>query len=70
MNSDIGNWIKLSVPEPHAFLLVIGVGKHIAEMPDAVKWIQKNFGKEASHHTVIIFTRVNQLEGKAVEVFL
>ncbi|KAM9489882.1 uncharacterized protein ACWYII_002798 isoform 3-T8 [Salvelinus alpinus] len=55
---------------PHAFLLVTRLGEFTDEDRKSVQWIQEHFGEEALKYTIVLFTGVDQLEGKPVEMFI
>ncbi|KAJ1195866.1 hypothetical protein NDU88_005133 [Pleurodeles waltl] len=60
----------LSAPGPHAFLLVLQVGRFTEEERESVQSIQRLFGEEALKSAVIVFTRKEDLEGKTIDTFV
>ena len=69
-NEKISACIKLAAPGPHAFLLVIELGRFTLEEQRCVEMIQKVFGQESDNYTMVLFTNGDKLEGKPVEDFL
>ncbi len=62
--------VSMSVPGPHAFLLVIRLDVIFTdEEKNTVKWIQENFREDAERYTIILFTRGDQLK-TSIEEFL
>ncbi|XDV11047.1 hypothetical protein PO909_000094, partial [Leuciscus waleckii] len=71
LKKEIEKCIYMSAPGPHVFLLVIRLGvKFTEEEKKTVKWIQKNFGKEASHHIIILFTHTDHLKGLSLDEYI
>ncbi|CAB1449912.1 unnamed protein product [Pleuronectes platessa] len=71
INEEITKCVCLSAPGPHAFLLVVPIGRYTEEENQAVSEMLKIFGEEAlRHHTLVLFTRGDDLEGMGIEEFL
>ncbi|KAL1267272.1 hypothetical protein QQF64_002947 [Cirrhinus molitorella] len=58
LKKEIGKCVKMSVPGPHVFLLVIRLDVRFTdEEINTVTLIQNTFGKDAKRYTIILFTR-------------
>ncbi|XP_049925935.1 uncharacterized protein LOC126405929 [Epinephelus moara] len=71
IHSEIAKCVSLSAPGPHAFLLVVPIGRYTAHENQAACELAKIFGEDAiHHHTVVLFTRGDELEGMGFEDYL
>ncbi|KAI4877309.1 hypothetical protein NFI96_005314 [Prochilodus magdalenae] len=62
--------IALSCPGPHAFLLVLTVGRFTQEDQQTVKRLQQIFGDEAPKYTIVLFTGGDRLKKKTIEEYI
>ncbi|KAJ1195938.1 hypothetical protein NDU88_005203 [Pleurodeles waltl] len=69
---EVAQCAVMSAPGPHAFVLVIEVGRFSPEEAQGIRSIQALFGKEALRYSLVLFTRMKELEyeGMALEEFI
>ncbi|KAF4116586.1 GTPase IMAP family member 4-like [Onychostoma macrolepis] len=70
VHAEIAKCIALTAPGPHAFLLVIPLGRYTADEDQAVAQMLRVFGEEALRHTVVLFTHGDELDDGGIESFL
>ncbi|XP_070704579.1 uncharacterized protein [Pempheris klunzingeri] len=71
IHAEIAKCVSLSAPGPHAFLLVVPIGRFTDNENQAACELTKMFGEDAvRHHTVVLFTRGDDLEGMGIEEYL
>ncbi|XP_065134539.1 uncharacterized protein [Paramisgurnus dabryanus] len=71
VHSEIAKCVALTAPGPHAFLLVIPLGRYTEDEDRAVQEMVRVFGEEALlRHTVVLFTRGDELEDGGMERYL
>nr|XP_057905885.1 uncharacterized protein LOC131103554 isoform X1 [Doryrhamphus excisus]XP_057905886.1 uncharacterized protein LOC131103554 isoform X1 [Doryrhamphus excisus]XP_057905887.1 uncharacterized protein LOC131103554 isoform X1 [Doryrhamphus excisus]XP_057905888.1 uncharacterized protein LOC131103554 isoform X1 [Doryrhamphus excisus] len=70
--TEIAKCVASSAPGPHAFLLVVPIGsRYTDEQHQAGCHLARIFGEKAvKHHTIILFTRGDDLEGTSVQEYL
>ncbi|XP_029141365.1 GTPase IMAP family member 8-like [Protobothrops mucrosquamatus] len=67
---EIGACIDLSRPGPHALIFVTQVGRFTAEDVTAAKRVWDIFGDESARHTIILFTREEDLRGESLQKYV
>ncbi|XP_038579807.1 GTPase IMAP family member 9-like [Micropterus salmoides] len=62
--------ISLSAPGPHAFLVVLRLGRFTQEEKDTLRMIQSTFGEEAAKYSLVLFTHGDKLKKQTIESFV
>ncbi|XP_051745233.1 GTPase IMAP family member 8-like [Ctenopharyngodon idella] len=72
IKTEIVKCVTYASPGPHAFIIVIRVGRFTEEEKNTVQHLKEVFGEQILKYTLIIFTHKNQLEekNKTTEEFL
>ncbi|XP_005755608.1 GTPase IMAP family member 8-like, partial [Pundamilia nyererei] len=69
VTKEIARFISFAAPGPHVFLIVIHPAVFKEEEQETVKIIQKVFGDKAARYTMVLFTRVDDLN-VSIEEFI
>uniref|UniRef100_A0AAY5EBD0 AIG1-type G domain-containing protein n=2 Tax=Electrophorus electricus TaxID=8005 RepID=A0AAY5EBD0_ELEEL len=71
LNSEILRCVTECAPGPHAFVIVLKVGRYTKHEIETVKKITESFGEDALKYAVVLFTFGDQLpEGQMIEDFV
>ncbi|XP_068939636.1 GTPase IMAP family member 1-like isoform X2 [Petaurus breviceps papuanus] len=70
ISQEIFRCYSLSSPGPHALVLVTQLGRHTKEDQEAMKKVKEIFGNNVMKHTVILFTRKEDLGGESLQEYI
>ena len=68
IKNEILKFIAITSPGPHVFLLTIAAGRYTEESNKTHEYVKKLLGNEADKHTIIVFTRKDDLENDDITV--
>ncbi|KAL1276911.1 hypothetical protein QQF64_023584 [Cirrhinus molitorella] len=68
LKAEIAKCLEMSAPGPHVFLLFIRLDqRYTDEEKNTIKWVQQNFGEEASRYVFTLFTHADYLKSKTLK---
>ncbi|KAM5255345.1 GTPase IMAP family member 7 [Ctenodactylus gundi] len=67
---EISRCVLYSCPGPHAIILVLQLGRYTEEEQKTVALVKAVLGQAAMKHTIILFTRKEELDGQSLRDFL
>ncbi|KAG7319889.1 hypothetical protein KOW79_017032 [Hemibagrus wyckioides] len=70
ITQEVQRCLSMCSPGPHSFLLIIPIARFTKEQQQTIDMIEKVFKGNFSDHTIIIFTRADELEGESIEQFI
>ncbi|XP_061740599.1 uncharacterized protein LOC133541294 [Nerophis ophidion] len=71
INTMMAKCLAFCTPGPHAFLLVVPIGRYTDDVNKAALNVANIFGEEAlKSHTVVLFTRGDELKGRSIKEYL
>ncbi|XP_029141366.1 GTPase IMAP family member 8-like [Protobothrops mucrosquamatus] len=70
VEKEIKACIELSRPGPHALIFVTQVGRFTTEDVTAAKRVRDIFGDESTRHTIVLFTREEELRGESLQQYV
>ncbi|XP_053492474.1 GTPase IMAP family member 8-like [Ictalurus furcatus] len=70
VTDEIVKCISMLAPGPHAFIIVLSVGRFTEEEKQTLNLIKKMFGAEAEKYSIVLFTGGDSLKDKTLEDYI
>ncbi|XP_016419959.1 inner centromere protein A-like [Sinocyclocheilus rhinocerous] len=70
VQEEIMKCISLSAPGPHAFIIVVSLGKITQEEKETLDMIKMIFGSKAADFCIVLFTRGDDLRKQTIEEYV
>ncbi|XP_073670201.1 GTPase IMAP family member 8-like [Paramisgurnus dabryanus] len=70
IQEEIMKCVSLSSPGPHAFIIVLSLGRFTQEESDTINLIKMIFGPKAAQFSIVLFTRGDDLKKKSLEDYM
>ncbi|XP_066511630.1 GTPase IMAP family member 8-like [Hoplias malabaricus] len=70
VQQEIVKCISLSAPGPHAFIIVLSVGRITKEELDTLDLLKRIFGPKAAMFSIVLFTRGDDLEDQTIQQYV
>ncbi|KAG9279193.1 GTPase IMAP family member 7-like, partial [Astyanax mexicanus] len=70
VTEEIQKCISLSAPGPHAFIIVLSVGRFTKEEWETLDLIKKIFGPKAANFSIVLFTKEDDLKNQPIEQYI
>ncbi|XP_066511663.1 GTPase IMAP family member 8-like [Hoplias malabaricus] len=70
IQQEIVKCVSLSAPGPHAFIIVLSVGRITKEELDTLDLLKRIFGPKAAMFSIVVFTRGDDLEDQTIHQYV